>query len=100
MKSFLLFVFLGLGLCMQAQDLTGIWRGSFRRTPVGANGRMMELLGGDERYKFEVQLDQNNKSFKGVTYSYLTTVFYGKATCQGTVNPDTKLVRMEELKIV
>src|ERR1044072_7372625 len=100
MKSALLFLFLGLGLCVQAQDLTGIWRGSFKRTPVGANGRMMDLLGGDERYKFEVQLDQNSKSFKGVTYSYLTTVFYGKATCQGTVNPATKLVRIEELKIV
>jgi len=100
MKSFLLFLFLGLGFCVQAQDLTGIWRGSFRRTPVGANGRMMDLLGGDERYKFEVQVDQNNKSFSGVTYSYLSTVFYGKATCQGTVNPDTKLVRLEELKIV
>jgi hypothetical protein len=100
MKSVLLFVFLGIGFCVQAQDLTGIWRGNFRRTPAGANQRMLELLGGEERYKFEVQLDQNSKSFKGVTYSYLTTVFYGKATCQGTVNPSTKLVRLEELKIV
>jgi hypothetical protein len=100
MKSVLLFVLLGIGFGLQAQDLTGIWRGNFKRTPVGANGRMLELLGGDERYKFEVQLDQNSKSFKGVTYSYLTTVFYGKATCQGTVNPATKLVRLEELKIV
>ncbi|WP_207512688.1 hypothetical protein [Longitalea luteola] len=100
MKSVLLFVFLIMGLCIQAQDLTGIWRGNFKRTPVGSQGRMMELLGGDERYKFEVQIDQKNKSFKGVTYSYLTTVFYGKATCQGTVNTATKLVRLEELKIV
>jgi hypothetical protein len=100
MKSVLLFVLLGLGFGLQAQNLTGIWRGNFKRTPVGANGRMLELLGGDERYKFEVQVDQNSKSFNGVTYSYLTTVFYGKATCQGTVNPATKLVRLEELKIV
>lgn len=100
MKSVLFFVLLGIGFGLQAQDLTGIWRGNFKRTPVGANGRMLDLLGGDERYKFEVQLDQNSKSFKGVTYSYLTTVFYGKATCMGTVNPATKLVRIEELKIV
>lgn len=100
MKSVLLFVLLGIGFGLQAQDLTGIWRGNFKRTPVGANGRMLELLGGDERYKFEVQVDQDKKGFKGVTYSYLTTVFYGKATCQGTVNPATKLVRLEELKIV
>ncbi|THU30416.1 hypothetical protein FAM09_30125 [Niastella caeni] len=100
MKSVLLFVFLGISFCVQAQDLTGIWRGNFRRTPISSNGRLMELLGGDERYKFEVQLDQNKKNFTGVTYSYLTTVFYGKATCKGTVNPITKLVRLEELKIV
>jgi len=100
MKSVILFVLLGIGFGLQAQDLTGIWRGNFRRTPVGNNGRMLELLGGEERYKFEVQLDQNSKNFKGVTYSYLTTVFYGKATCQGTVNTATKLIRLEELKIV
>lgn len=100
MKSVLLFVFLGLPFLVQAQELTGIWRGNFRRTPLASNGRLLELLGGDERYKFEVQIDQNNKNFKGVTYSYLTTVFYGKATCQGTVNPETKLIRLEEIKIV
>jgi hypothetical protein len=61
---------------------------------------MMDLLGGEERYKFEVQIDQNKKNLKGVTYSYLTTVFYGKATCQGTINPATHQVMLEELKIV
>jgi hypothetical protein len=100
MKSSILFLLLITGFCVQAQDLTGIWRGNFRRTPTAANGRLMELLGSDERYKFEVQLDQHDKKFKGVTYSYLTTVFYGKATCQGTVNPATKQVMLEEIKIV
>jgi len=100
MKSVLLFLFLSLPFFIQAQDLTGIWRGSFKKTPVASYGHQMEILGNEERYKFEVQLDQNSKNFKGVTYSYLTTVFYGKATCQGTVNPTTKLVRLEELKIV
>ncbi len=85
-----------LSLSVQAQDLTGIWRGHFR----SANGRMLQLLGEDDRYKFEVQLDQRNKSFKGVTYSYKTTVFYGKAICNGTINPTTKKVLLEELKIV
>jgi hypothetical protein len=100
MKSVLLFLFLGISFCGHAQDLTGIWRGNFKRTPVGQQGRLMDLLGNDERYKFEVQIDQNNKSFKGVTYSYLTTIFYGKATCQGTVNPVNHQVMLEELKIV
>jgi hypothetical protein len=69
-----------LSFTVQAQDLSGIWRGHFR----SANGRMLQMLGEDDRYKFEVQLDQRNKNFKGVTYSYKTTVFYGKAVCNGT----------------
>jgi len=100
MKSVLLFLFLGLSFCGQSQDLTGIWRGNFKRTPTGQQGRLMDLLGNDERYKFEVQVDQNKKNLQGVTYSYLTTVFYGKATCKGTVNPATHQVMLEELKIV
>lgn len=58
------------------------------------------MLGQEERYKFEVQVDQHDKRFSGVTYSYLTTVFYGKATCQGTVNIKNGKVLLEELKIV
>ena len=79
------------------QDLTGIWRGHFR----SAGNRMIEqLLGEEDRYKFEIQLDQKAKQFNGVTYSYKTTVFYGKATCSGAVNTSTKKVILEELKIV
>lgn len=79
------------------QDLTGIWRGHFR----SAGNRTIEMLFGEEdRYKFEIQLNQRNKQFTGVTYSYKTTVFYGKATCSGAVNTKTKKVIVEELKIV
>lgn len=60
----------------------------------------MELLGEDDRYKFEVQLDQHAKAFSGVTYSYKTTIFYGKASARGTVNSNTKKVLLEEMKIV
>jgi len=81
----------------RGQDLTGIWRGHFRSNA----SRLIEYLGEEDRYKFEVQLDQrSNRNFQGVTYSYKTTVFYGKATCSGTVNPSTKKVLLEELQIV
>jgi hypothetical protein len=100
MKIFLLALFYGISLSCQSQDLTGIWRGNFRQNSNAANSRLMEILGADDRYKFEVQLDQNGKLFNGVTYSYLTTVFYGKATCKGTVNPATRKVLLEEIKIV
>lgn len=97
MKRFLLFALCFTSLSLTAQELTGIWRGGFRTT---GQARLMEVLGQDERYKFEVQIDQQGKRFEGVTYSYLTTVFYGKATCQGTVNPATNKVLLEEIKIV
>lgn len=97
MKRFLLFTICCISISVSAQDLTGIWRGGFRST---AKNRLMEMLGQDDRYKFEVQIDQQDKRFSGVTYSYLTTVFYGKATCEGTVNPATHKVLLEEIKLV
>jgi hypothetical protein len=78
------------------QDLTGIWRGSF----VSADNKMSDLFNLEDRYKYEVQIDQHGKSFEGVTYSYKTTVFYGKASSNGTVNPQTGKVVLNELKLL
>ena len=96
MSRFLSILFLLAASVVQAQDLTGIWRGHFLST----GSRILELLGEEDRYKFEVQLNQQNKKFDGVTYSYKTTVFYGKASAIGTINPQTKKVLLEEMKIV
>jgi hypothetical protein len=96
MNRLVLFVFCFFSVSAFGQDLTGIWRGHFR----SMGNRVIELLNPEDRYKFEVQLDQKDKQFSGVTYSYKTTVFYGKATCYGTINPSTKKVLIEELKIV
>jgi hypothetical protein len=96
MKRFLLFILLLAGFVASSQDVTGIWRGSFH----GQQSKLMKMLGEEDRYKFELQIEQNAKAFEGVTYSYKTTVFYGKATCRGTVNPQTKKVLLEELKLV
>ena len=79
-----------------AQDLTGIWRGTF----VSADSKLMDVFKLEDRYKYEVQLDQRNKAFSGVTYSYKTTVFYGKASASGTVNPKTGKVMLNELKLL
>jgi hypothetical protein len=100
MKQFLFILFCCFCTAVQAQDLTGIWRGSFRSNSDPTTNKLMELMGADDRYKFEVQIDQKDKTFGGVTYSYKTTVFYGKATCSGTINPATRKVYLEELKIV
>lgn len=96
MKRFIFFLLLLISLSASSQDLTGIWRGNFK----SENSRYLEAMGQESRYKIELQVVQKAKAFEGVTYSYLTTVFYGKATARGTVNPLTKKVFIEELKIV
>jgi hypothetical protein len=81
---------------LHAQDLTGVWRGSFN-----SSDNIYSSLNIYDRYKFEVQIDDNSKpTFTGVTYSYKTTVFYGKAVANGTVNRKTGKVVLQELKIV
>ncbi len=96
MKNVFIFLFLLIPFLASSQNLTGIWRGHFQ----SSNSKMLERIYGlDDRYKFEIQLDQHSKLFNGVTYSYKTTVFYGKANCRGQVNDKTNKVLLEELKI-
>lgn len=71
-----------------AQDLTGIWRGYF-------------ITESGDQYKYEVQLDQSKKnSLSGVTYSYLDTRFYGKATFSGNYSKGPKTALVQEIKTV
>jgi hypothetical protein len=71
-----------------SQDLTGIWRGWFT-TDDG------------EQYKCEIQITQNkSKSIGGVSYSYLDTRFYGKASLSGLFNGQNKSVIIQEIKTV
>ena len=98
MKRPLLFLLLCVPLLSVAQDLSGIWRGNFIQK--GYISILDKLYGSEDRYKFEVQLDQRSNAFSGVTYSYKTTVFYGKAVCEGKVYNTSKKVYLEELKIV
>ena len=91
------FIFLSISF-VSAQNLTGIWRGHFWQGTLHSNSAVQQLMG-DDRYKFEVQIAQTDKIIEAVTYSYLTTVFYGKATADGTVNDKTKKVVLRELKL-
>jgi hypothetical protein len=71
-----------------AQDISGIWRGYF-------------ITEGGEQYKYEVQLDQTKKnSLSGVTYSYLDTRFYGKATFTGNYTKASNAALVQEIKTV
>jgi hypothetical protein len=70
-----------------AQNLTGIWRGYF----------ITEAL---DQYKFELQVKQTGDFVSGVSYSYLSTVFYGKATLTGNFNKDGQSALIREIKTV
>ncbi|HMH20575.1 MAG TPA: hypothetical protein VK563_02310 [Puia sp.] len=80
---------------VHAQDLTGVWQGHFR-----SNNSEVRSLMFDARYKFEVQLAQRNKSIEAITYSYLSSIFYGKADAKGTINPKTGKVLIQEGKLL
>lgn len=72
---------------LSAQNLTGIWRGYF-------------ITGTGDQYKFEIQIKQTKNAVTGVSYSYLTTVFYGKATLTGNYNKTSKMALVQEIKTV
>lgn len=78
-----------------AQDLTGVWQGHFRSGNMTTRSSVF-----DDRYKFEVQLAQHDKKLEGVTYSYLSSLFYGKATASGTINSKNGKVLVQEGKLL
>jgi hypothetical protein len=92
-RGFLKFVFFFLvSSCILpktfGQNLTGIWRGYF-------------ITESGEQYKFELQVEQSpKKAMSGVSYSYLTTRFYGKATLTGNFNTTSKLALIQEIRTV
>ncbi|GEO08451.1 hypothetical protein [Segetibacter aerophilus] len=73
-------------------NVTGIWKGYFVSNSFGFI---------EDRYRFEVQLAQlPNDALNGVTYSYKTTVFYGKAEAKGINTTKTNNIILNELKLV
>ena len=81
---------------LQAQKLTGIWRGYF-----SSSSGIFRDDAEEEMYKYEVQIDQqSNNSTKGVTYSYKSSVFFGKSTMQGIYTESTKNLILKEIKLV
>lgn len=79
---------------LPAQQLTGIWRGYF-----SSNISMLGDASRDETYKFEIQMLQNKNALRGVSFSYKTTVFYGKAELTGIYTPGSKTLILKENKL-
>ncbi len=96
MRRLYLFLFFIAPILLQAQDITGIWQGHFR----SSSATSMRSTVFDDRYRFEVQIAQHGKAFEGVTYSYLSSFFYGKAAAVGTVNPKTQKIMLQEGKLL
>lgn len=88
-KNLGLFILLLLAINLpgRSQNLTGIWRGYF-------------ITSSSDHYKFELQIKQSKAGISGVSYSYLNTVFYGKATLTGTYNNTGKKAVIKEIKTV
>lgn len=77
-----------LPMLAMSQDLTGIWRGYF----VTESG---------EQYRLEFQVEQaKSKTVTGVSYSYLDTRFYGKATMTGNFAVKNGSFTIQELRTV
>ena len=52
-------------------------------------------------YKYEVQIEQlSNNGIKGVTFSYKSTIFYGKAKLQGIYNIQSKTLLLKETELI
>jgi hypothetical protein len=96
MRRLYLFLLVTAPLLARSQDLTGVWQGHFR----SAQGERSAFLNLDDRYKFEVQIAQHDKKLDAVTYSYLSSIFYGKAAAAGTVNAKTGKVLLQEGKLL
>lgn len=90
-RSILFIALLFFSTVIFAQSLTGVWQGYFY-SGIGPY---------KQYYKYEVQINNlTNNSLQGVTYSYRTTVFYGKANMQGIWFPKTKSILIKELELV
>ena len=97
MKTLLCLIFINLLVNGYAQNLTGLWKGNF----IIVDKQLKSKNKSEDSYKFELQILQlKGGLLKGVTYSYKTKEYYGKADFAGTVSEDFKAVIIKESKIV
>ena len=84
-------------VCCFAQNITGIWRGHFvQNTFHLRSGQFVE-----DKYRYELQInDLPSGAIEGVTYSYKTTLFYGKAALQGIYSKKAKTLLIRETKML
>lgn len=77
---------------INAQDLTGIWTGTFYTT------KLEMIYGSNNRY--EVQINNVGRLANGVSYSYGSNSFFGKSSLVGMWTPSTKNIVFKENKLL
>ncbi len=91
--TFAIFLFCNVfSFAQKVPDYTGIWNGKFYDNSSLGNP--------DETYRFEVQIAQSGKGLEGVTYSYQSTRFYGKAGHNGFIKTDGKKIVVQETRML
>lgn len=81
-----------------AQKITGVWRGYFMQRDYDPMSRSFV----EDQYNYEVQINNElaKDAIEGVTYSFFTTVFYGKAEMKGVYTRNTKTLVIKETKML
>lgn len=93
MKILISIIFFHFSFFLNAQTLTGIWKGKFIIDDK-------KSLKSDNEYKFELQILQNvDGSLRGVTYTYKVKEYYGKADFTGQISRNLTSVFIKESKI-
>ncbi len=93
-----LFCLLVTFFTVPAQKLTGVWRGYFMQRDYDPMSRSFV----EDQYNYEIQINNElaKDAIEGVTYSFFTTVFYGKASMKGVYTRNTKTLLIKETKML
>jgi hypothetical protein len=93
-----LIILLSTASLSPAQKLTGVWRGFFMQRDYDPMSRSFV----EDQYNYEIQINNElaKDAIEGVTYSFFTTVFYGKAAMKGVYTRATKNLVIKETKML
>lgn len=92
-KLLLTFLIAGINFSATAQHLKGQWKGYFE--DVSADGE-----GVTNRYEYVLELESNNKSVSGFSYTYYTQGgkrFYSICQVQGFIDPKSRYLEVKEV---
>jgi hypothetical protein len=90
MKAGLLLLLLMAGKTLDAQQLTGFWKGTLSQ----------EAGGCFPEYFLELQIEQKGSSISGISYDYYNTSTYARLNFTGSFNENNQQLKLVEKKIL